>query len=279
MIELLVVISIIALLIALLLPTVKRARELARSIACQSNLRQWMIGTHAYIGDFADAMPYPMIEDGQGGTGGGWWAVWYDPGPPWATTPRDYVGYVDVDEGISCPSVTDWAYGNFPGYQFNGNVGTRCWISYDNPDGYYGAPHHKYGPWAANAPIDTSSRDIVVKNSLITYASKTPLYHDAGGQFIYMSQYGGGSFTWQYSGGNMAEQDFYAENDSDIKFRHTGLANLVMLDGHTENIPGEFLGDRGTIRGTSYDVPKVHDHLYAEGKPYYWHYRRDPYGR
>lgn len=285
LIEMLVVITIIALLISTLLPAIKRAKEMAKLVMCQSNLRQWMLATHTYIGDFTDAMPYPMIEDGQGGSGGGWWAVWYDPGGNGSaggtsysfTTPRDHVGYVDDDQGVSCPSVIERAYSNYPGYQFNGNVGTRCWISYDNPDGYYGAPHHIPGRWATSAPLDTSYRDHVIKYSRITEPGMTPLYHDAGGKFIYLSQYGGGSYNIQYGPGNSAEQDFYAENDSDIKFRHKGLANLVMLDGHAESIPGEFLGDRGSSRGAAYDVPQTWDHLYAEGKPYYWHYRREPY--
>ena len=43
LIELLVVIAIIALLMAILMPALKRAREQARAVACQGNLRQWVL--------------------------------------------------------------------------------------------------------------------------------------------------------------------------------------------------------------------------------------------
>jgi prepilin-type N-terminal cleavage/methylation domain-containing protein len=49
LIELLVVISVIALLMAILIPALSRARELARSVVCQSNLRSWNIIFNAYL--------------------------------------------------------------------------------------------------------------------------------------------------------------------------------------------------------------------------------------
>ncbi|MBP7748012.1 MAG: prepilin-type N-terminal cleavage/methylation domain-containing protein [Phycisphaerae bacterium] len=51
LIELLVVVAIIALLIAILLPALSKARDLARSVSCQSNLKQLMNGMFLYIGD------------------------------------------------------------------------------------------------------------------------------------------------------------------------------------------------------------------------------------
>jgi prepilin-type N-terminal cleavage/methylation domain-containing protein/prepilin-type processing-associated H-X9-DG protein len=57
LIELLVVVAIIAVLIALLLPALATARERARSVACQSNLRQIGTLTYYYTTDFNGLLP------------------------------------------------------------------------------------------------------------------------------------------------------------------------------------------------------------------------------
>lgn len=60
LIELLVVVAIIALLIAILLPSLGTAKERARATACQSNLKQIMTTTRMYADENDDRFPDPV---------------------------------------------------------------------------------------------------------------------------------------------------------------------------------------------------------------------------
>ncbi|MEN6386350.1 MAG: type II secretion system protein [Phycisphaerales bacterium] len=58
LVELLVVISIIAMLLAVLMPALSKAREAAKKVICGSNLRQWGIAYSSYASANDGAFPY-----------------------------------------------------------------------------------------------------------------------------------------------------------------------------------------------------------------------------
>ena len=89
LIELLVVIAIIAILAALLLPALAKAKQQALNVKCLSNLRQWGLGFRMYTDDNRDFVP------DEGNTGAGindtgsatstdnYDSAWYNISPPY----------------------------------------------------------------------------------------------------------------------------------------------------------------------------------------------------
>lgn len=270
LVELLVVISIIAVLIAMLLPAVKQAKEQGVSTQCKVNLRSWVMALVNYVEDARGVMPYSVIQNGGGGWVGDWYRDTWTIGPERGHGLHPYISTTFDQFGMSCPAAFDIAsVYSWPAYHSNGNVMTRCQADL----AVSSAPHH---------PLTASVREIQSRYYDITKMPMTPVFHDAGlvGASIYHSLYGEGSDVAQHTNATATID----ESGSDIKFRHRGAANLVMLDQHVETMQGTYIGEAnsfgsGSVWATVYDTPENYEALYGEGQPFYWHYRVDPYRR
>jgi prepilin-type N-terminal cleavage/methylation domain-containing protein/prepilin-type processing-associated H-X9-DG protein len=100
LIELLVVIAIIAILISLLMPTLKQARELGNQAACQNNLRQNGLAIMSYATDYNE---YILLTDGNYP-----WAWFYDATSPTVKNAYSgtwlHMGYFPGVGTFRCPS-------------------------------------------------------------------------------------------------------------------------------------------------------------------------------
>ena len=96
LIELLVVIAVIAVLMAILLPALQRAREQGKRVACLSNLKQLQLAWGIYADDFNGRIVNGAASWGQN---------------PWARMPSDYSSPKEAQETFAkgalypyCPS-------------------------------------------------------------------------------------------------------------------------------------------------------------------------------
>jgi prepilin-type N-terminal cleavage/methylation domain-containing protein/prepilin-type processing-associated H-X9-DG protein len=97
LIELLVVIAIIAILASMLLPSLSRAREVAKSSSCAGNLKQISSATFMYLNDYNSIFPWQY--DGEY-----WWFENIDGTPHLYLSHETSSGYINNPQIWVCPS-------------------------------------------------------------------------------------------------------------------------------------------------------------------------------
>lgn len=224
LIELLVVIAIIAILMAVLMPSLRAARELARGSVCLSNQKSLMLAYTMYAGENDDHIPVGFVSNQTVGR------------PMWVKPPIDEAGvYVAGDAatfedrvrgikmGSLYPYIRDPEMYHCPGddrYKKAGTQGQRLYRSYIIPDVL--AADKLFGEYAN---VTSRHAKIVFKLTEIAqggwkYAFCESEFQPTGFNF----DHGGWSFAPWVRAGWWDELATY----------HRNSATFAFFDGHAE---------------------------------------------
>jgi prepilin-type N-terminal cleavage/methylation domain-containing protein/prepilin-type processing-associated H-X9-DG protein len=226
LIELLVVVAIITLLIAILLPSLGRAREQARTTQCASGLRQWGMALQMYLNDNAYFLPG---EGAATATETVDMTNWYNALPPYVNAPRYCFIYPGVSARIGT-TITDpdngTAYTITTTPAANEGGFKNSWIWYCQTQLLIGRKNSGSGlnsfHYGMNAVINgtgTFGGNSGIKNVKYSLAEEP-----AATPFLFDSTANSSACTPPTS----------ATSAGDISDRHLGKANILFLDHHLE---------------------------------------------
>jgi len=249
LIELLVVIAIIAILAAMLLPALSKAKERAKAINCLSNQKQIVLATMMYLGDNAGRY-FPLH-----------WSKAYNPpftvdpsSPGWIISNPNALfwpdllrlaGYAKSSTIFDCPSM-QWLAGQAAG----GGASTNnvLGIGYNYPN---------------FAKLVSSATPAVAKENQVAHPSESVIFGDAGGvsnpsernpdNWIEDKNYA----LWLGSGSTYFrcpnDTANWSGGDARVVPRHGKRANTAWADGHAESVKNSSLGWQNPLTGVKYN--------------------------
>lgn len=220
LIELLVVIAILAILTALLLPSLKKAKDSAKSVTCVNNLRQIYLGFAMYAESNDDYIPTANIAGGDWGHVLGAGKVL---GP--------YVTYEGVNGGAAA-TLRSFPVLNCPGEPGVSGVPSML-----------GTTMYKYHTHRNSYSINYSFGLATPYGDLRKGWSKGPQYNQPYFQWPAISSPGEASIVMDrtsYGAAFWQQNHFLWDTDYDLAtyphvayaFRHNGKANVLYWDGH-----------------------------------------------
>ena len=140
LIELLVVIAIIALLLSILMPSLRKAKQVAQAVVCNSNLKQWGLIWSLYLEDHENKFPWGNFGNKNAGetVDKGAWTHSVQP-------------YYQADDSRFCPNAK----------KFGANVPrpNRAWEPGD-PSSWQAESPYYYGSYAINDWIHKPNRNV-----------------------------------------------------------------------------------------------------------------------